>query len=262
MDIVGRRRPEIMAGGIARDDSTVPFYIRINAIVQPDYVVLDLGAGRGAIFDGPKSWTTSLATLKGKVRRLAGCDVDPVVLSNEHLDDAMVFDPNGRLPYDDNTFDLVYSDWVLEHIDHVAPFVAELDRVLKPGGWFCARTPNKWGYIALAVRMLPKNLEARILQKAQPDRLEHDVFPKHYRLNTLKDLRRAFPAGQWSDHSFSLNATPSYHGGRALIFDMIDWFQKLTPGGMDTVLLAFMQKRGGPVGQLSESNPTQASANA
>lgn len=261
MDVVSRRRPEIMAGGIARDDSTVPFYIRINAIVRPDDVVLDLGAGRGAQFDGPKSWSKSIAALKGRVKRLAGCDVDPVVLSNDYLDDAMVFDPNGRLPYDDNTFDLVYCDWVLEHIDDVGPFVAELDRVLKPGGWFCARTPNKWGYIALAVRMLPKSLEAKILSKAQPDRLEHDVFPKHYHLNTLGDLRRAFPVERWSDHSFSLNATPSYHGGRTLLFDLIDWFQKLSPSGMNTVLLAFMQKRGGPPDQVA-SSPTQASANA
>ena len=29
-------------------DSTIQFYERINALLQPDFVVLDFGAGRGA----------------------------------------------------------------------------------------------------------------------------------------------------------------------------------------------------------------------
>lgn len=188
--------------------------------------------------------------------------MDPIVLTNAHVDDAALIGSDNRLPYDDGTFDLIYCDWVLEHIAEVAPFVAEVERVLRPGGWFCARTPNKWGYIALGSRLLPEKLEASVLRRVQPKREEKDVFPKYYRLNTLSQLRRAFPAGKWLNCSFSLNATPAYHGGMRLAFDLTDWFQKLTPSTMNTVLLAFIQKRGEPVLQPAVSNPTQERTNA
>lgn len=236
-------RPEVAAGGIARDDTTTAFYSRINALIRPDYTVLDLGAGRGEQLEGDPTYRKALATLRGKVARLYGCDVDDAVRSNPFLDEAAVFDPAGPLPYGDGMFDLVYSDWVLEHLDNPARFVAELERVLKPGGWFCARTPNKWGYIALGARLVPARLGARVLSVVQPARQERDVFPKHYRMNTRGDVARVFRSERWLDASFAMNATPAYHGGRRSLFAAIELFQKFTPAAMNTVLLVFMQKR-------------------
>lgn len=236
-------RPELAAGGIARDDTTTAFYLRVAALARPDDVVLDYGAGRGAQLDGDQSYRMSLRRLKGKVRRLVGCDVDPVVLTNPHLDEAAVLDPADHLPFPDAAFDLIYSDWVIEHLADPQAFATEVGRVLKPGGWFCARTPNKWGYIALGARMVPKRLEAAVLGRLQPTRQDRDVFPKHYRLNTLRDVRRVFGAQDWLDASFRMNAIPAYHGGNSLIFQGIDAFQRYTPAAMDTVLLIFMQKR-------------------
>lgn len=237
------RRPEVAAGGIARDDTTAAFYSRINALIRPEDTVLDLGAGRGSQLEGEPSYRKSLATLRGKVARLYGCDVDDAVLSNPFLDEAAVFDPAGPLPFGDATFDLVYSDWVIEHLYDPARFVAELGRVLKPGGWFCARTPNKWGYIALGARLVPARFEGKVLGMVQPGRQERDVFAKRYRMNTRRDLARAFLADSWLDASFAMNATPAYHGGRHILFTAIELFQRFTPAAMNSVLLVFMQKR-------------------
>ncbi len=243
VDVVVSNRPEIAAGGIARDDTSTAFYIRINALIDPSHTVLDLGAGRGGQLEGQQSYRRELGRLKGKVRRLAGCDVDPVVLSNPNLDDAEVLDGSGKLPYPDGTFDLIYSDWVIEHLHDPAAFAAEVRRVLKPGGWFCARTPNKWGYIALGARMVPERLEASILHRLQPGRQDRDVFPKRYRLNTLGAIKRAFPTSQWVNASFSMNATPAYFGNSRALFWAIDLYQKVTPRWMNTVLLVFLQKK-------------------
>jgi len=184
-----------------------------------------------------------MATLRGKVARLCGCDVDSAVLENPHLDEAAVLGRDQPLPYEDATFDVVYSDWVIEHLADPAPFVAELERVLKPGGWFCARTPNKWGYIALGARLVPSRLEGNVLALVQPGREERDVFSKHYRLNTLRDVARAFPADKWLDASYATNATPGYYGERSILFTAIELFQRYTPAWMNSVLLVFMQKR-------------------
>lgn len=43
-------------------------------------------------------------------------------------------DAEARLPFDDNTFDVVYSNGVIHHTPHTAAVVKEMHRVLKPGG--------------------------------------------------------------------------------------------------------------------------------
>ena len=47
--------------------------------------------------------------------------------------------------YPDASFDLVFSGQTIEHIteDEATKMLAEVRRVLVPGGWFCLDTPNR-----------------------------------------------------------------------------------------------------------------------
>lgn len=53
--------------------------------------------------------------------------------------------------YPDGHFDVVAASEVLEHVPNVQPFLAEVARVLRPGGLFYATTPNGAGGSALAL---------------------------------------------------------------------------------------------------------------
>ena len=58
-------------------DSTIQFYERINALLQPDFVVLDFGAGRGASHSEDRvRYRRELRNLRGKVREVIGADID------------------------------------------------------------------------------------------------------------------------------------------------------------------------------------------
>jgi ubiquinone/menaquinone biosynthesis C-methylase UbiE len=49
-----------------------------------------------------------------------------------------------QLPFADNTFDKVICSEVLEHIPDYQGALREIERVLRPGGLFCASVPRRW----------------------------------------------------------------------------------------------------------------------
>lgn len=53
-----------------------------------------------------------------------------------------VCDASTRLPYADATFDLVFNNSALEHIENIDSTLAEIARVLKPGGIFAVTIFN------------------------------------------------------------------------------------------------------------------------
>jgi len=59
-------------------------------------------------------------------------------------------DLNERLPYSDETFDIVYSNQVIEHLRDTDRFIREIARVLKAGGYAVVSTENlaSWHNIA------------------------------------------------------------------------------------------------------------------
>jgi SAM-dependent methyltransferase len=52
------------------------------------------------------------------------------------------FDLNGRWPYADNKFDVIFCAQVIEHLHNTRLFVEEMHRVLKPGGTAFVTTEN------------------------------------------------------------------------------------------------------------------------
>ena len=171
MTALERFFPEVGAGGYSRRDGTLEFFGRVNALLDPNGVALDLGAGRGrGAVDDTVEYRRRMRVLRGKCRRVIGIDVDPAVLDNPGLDEAYVIEHDAPLPLDDSSVDLVVSDMTFEHIDHPAHTAAELTRVLRPSGWICARTPNRWGYIGIAANAIPNRWHVALLKYLQPQR--------------------------------------------------------------------------------------------
>lgn len=241
-DVLLRLFPEVGAGGFTRVDGTVQ-YNRVNALLRPEMVVLDFGAGRGAgLVDNRCAYRRSLQMLRGKVARVIGIDVDPAVCTNPGLDEAIVLGAKDPLPLADASIDLVLADYVFEHIEDPHRCARELERVLKPGGWICARTPNRWNYVAVAARLVPERLHAGVLRRVQPERKQEDVFPAFYRMNDRRALRRLFPAPRWRHYSYCISAEPAYVPRRAWLWRLALFLDALMPEGLQSNVLAFLQK--------------------
>ncbi len=113
-------------------------YEHVKSRLTPSDNVLDLGFGEG--------YGTSL--LAESCREIVGVDVaDQVVeyaVKRYTKDNCHFLKYGGRtLPFENNTFDVVVSFQVIEHIDDDQAFVGEIHRVLKPGGRLILTTPNK-----------------------------------------------------------------------------------------------------------------------
>ena len=91
--------------------------------VPPDGRLLEIGAGTG--------W-------QAKELQNKGYDVSAIDLLTSNLRDNRIWpvvDYDGKMiPFEDNTFDIVFSSNVLEHVLHVHEFQVEIHRVLRPGG--------------------------------------------------------------------------------------------------------------------------------
>lgn len=241
--VLRRAYPEVGAGGFTRVDGTIEFYLRVNALLTPDAMVVNLGAGRGMVGDDPLAYRRDLADLRGRVKQVIGLDVDPVVLENPYLDQAMVIGADGRYPVESGSIDVVVSDWTFEHIDDPVGAAREISRVLRPGGWLCARTPNKWGTVGVPARLVPNRFHRRVLRAVQPRRKVVDTFPTRYRMNTLADVRALFPATVYDDCSYRFQCEPTYVADSLTALRAVRMAHRILPDRLADLLMVFMRKR-------------------
>lgn len=239
--------PETAAGGFTRVDGTVQFYVRIRALLlqAPDRpTVLDFGAGRGAMAGSPTAVHRELADLRPYSRRVIGVDVDRAVHNNPLLDESHLIESGTLLPLADRSVDLIVSDHTFEHIATPDPVAAELTRVLVPGGWLCARTPSKWGYIGIGARTVPNLFHTRLLSRLQPDRQPQDIFPTAYHLNTRRDLEHYFSNDQYDHFVYGWDPEPAYAGASEMATRSFAVASRFTPERLRAVLMVFLRRRG------------------
>jgi ubiquinone/menaquinone biosynthesis C-methylase UbiE len=147
------------------------------------------------------------------------------------------------LPLNDSSIDLVVSDHTLEHVTDPGWVATELDRVLRSGGWLCARTPNRWGYIGLGARAVPNRLHEVVLRRLQPGKPREDTFPTAYRLNTPTALKRWFPPQHYHHIVYAADSEPQYVGRSMAACRLARAVQTLTPPPFRSTLYVFLNKR-------------------
>lgn len=137
------------------------------------------------------------------------------------------YDLNGRWPFEDNKFDVVFSSQVIEHLHNARLFAEEAYRVLKPGGtaivtsenlcsllnWIamsCGFTP--FSLMQLCGRYMGNPIGLHANEKlAEPVPIDHPAFAGisgHIRVLTVRQARELFTQTGFETESRSISILP------------------------------------------------------
>ena len=97
-------------------------------------VILNLGMGNSDLALG----------FAGKGAKLYGMDISPAYVAEARRRgvEAQLADCGRPFPFPDGMFDAVFAGEILEHLENTDLSLAEIKRVLKPGGTLVLTTPN------------------------------------------------------------------------------------------------------------------------
>jgi len=161
-------------------DGTEEFHRLCAATIPERSLILEIGAG-------PSNPTSDFLAARGV---LTGLDVDAAVAGNRALTRFAVFGGE-RFPFDDASFDACVSNYVAEHVPVPSIHLEEVERVLRPGGAYVLRTPNRYHYVAVVAGLTPHwfhGLVANRLRKLPVD--AHPPYPTVYAMNSPGRLQR------------------------------------------------------------------------
>ena len=233
--------PETAFGGFTDIDGTIHFYLRVNALLQNAFTVLDIGCGRGAYQDDPCRIRREMRIFKDKCRRVIGIDTDKSGAGNPFIDEFRLITCDGW-PLQDASVDLMICDQVLEHVRQPETFFSECGRVLKVGGYLCFRTANSLGYVALIAKMLPNRFHSKVSARAQFGRKNEDVFPTYYRCNTIRKIRSYMKNIGFDGYVYTYEAEPSYLEFSKFAYWLGTLHQKYAPKALKLSIFGFTRK--------------------
>lgn len=116
--------------------SATQYALKLAPLLPPGAIVIDLGCGSGVSID--------LFKRAAPHAKWIGVDIEssPEVAARTR-DDAEFRTYDGvRIPAKANSVDMIYSRQVFEHVRHPEQVLADIKRVLKPGGVFIGSTSH------------------------------------------------------------------------------------------------------------------------
>jgi methionine biosynthesis protein MetW len=103
---------------------------------DPEARLLDLGCGDGefTMRVAGKIGTRFIFGIEGDRENVASAEKKGITCRQADLEE--------NFPFEDNSFDVVCANQIIEHLSNTDGFIREVRRVLRPGGYAVISTPN------------------------------------------------------------------------------------------------------------------------
>jgi ubiquinone/menaquinone biosynthesis C-methylase UbiE len=134
-------RKELQAGKEERGNlQTNLEFLAQTDLIRPEDKILEIGCGIGTVVN----------ELSGKGHDIAGIDISGEAIEygrKKYSDISLEVQAAETLPYEDESFEVVLSFDLFEHIAAIDKHISEVRRVLGPGGYYLFQTPNRYSNI-------------------------------------------------------------------------------------------------------------------
>lgn len=183
-------------------------------IVRPGMRLLHAGCG----------WDKNDVTRPYKDRcEVVGVDVDPSVQARFHSEFHLA--SLSALPFENESFDVVCCEYVLEHLEDPENAFRELSRVLTPFGHLLVLTPNLLSYKSLGSTLTPFPFHIWLGRIRYGQECDADMYPTHYRCNTIGRLRtHAADNGLEISNLDLITNGPTWFAKFPIVFDVFHLF--------------------------------------
>jgi ubiquinone/menaquinone biosynthesis C-methylase UbiE len=151
---------------------------RVEEAIDPGMSILHAGCG----------WDKHRITEPhGADCTVVGVDLDPRVGPMFHGE--FLLADLADLPLEDDRFDVIVSEYVLEHVQDPVKTFREFSRVLRPGGRAIVLTPNLYSYKTLAARFTSHRVHEAAGRIRYGPGQEEEMYPTVFRCNTSERFR-------------------------------------------------------------------------
>lgn len=194
--------------------ATLKYKEMVSNVVQPGMHILHAGCG----------WDKNnvASPYKGNCH-VAGIDVDPRVASKYHSE--FHLGSITDMPFKEESFDLILSEYVLEHVEEPERAFREFARVLRPGGLLLLLTPNLYSYKNLIAYFTPYKFHIWMGEVRYGRGHEADMYPTLYRCNTANRLVRTALANGFQIRTLEfLTNGPTWFEKFPILFEIFHLF--------------------------------------
>jgi SAM-dependent methyltransferase len=196
-------------------------------------LVLDFGCGEGwTVYQlrrqGINAFGVDIVNCYNNVQKL--CKDEGIIKTDQEIFYTMDVN-NYTIPFDNDTFDVVISDQVFEHVQNYPQAIAEIQRVLKPGGSSLNVIPSRYhpieghvfvplatifrghAYLAFWAFLGIRNSYQKQLSWKEVANLNYEYLHNCTTYYTKSKIRKLF-ASQFGSVSFVEATFLKYHHGR------------------------------------------------
>ena len=201
----------------------------LEEALSPGSAALDAGCGR----------TTRLRDYRDRIDRLVGTDSDESAgCENPYLDEFVPADLGERLPFDDDSFDLVYANFVVEHLERPEDAFDEWRRVLREGGRLVLLTTNRANPLIALGDRLPQSVRLGIKRRGAGAE-ERNVYPTSYLANTPDRLAAVARGAGFQPEAIELVGTLHRYGAQVPgMSSILRTVERALPAGRRSTIVA------------------------
>lgn len=159
------------------------FFAHIELIKDRFPIILDVGCGNSSDLSKYLRRETNVDI------EIHGIDVDEYAQENPDVDQVYIGSAED-MPFKDNVYDMVFSQFLLEHVNNAHQTLRSMSRVIRPNGTLVITIPNPLSPESIATKYTPHSIHILFKKWIQKmPNASRKTFPTKFDFKSVKNIK-------------------------------------------------------------------------